>query len=85
MTELRAAYGGMGAQAARATHLEAALIGKAWNADAFDGIDDALARDFAPMTDHRGTDAYRRRAAVNLVRRFQAETAGQTSTQVWDL
>ena len=35
-------------------------------------IDAALARDFTPMSDHRGSAAYRLRAAANLVRRLQA-------------
>ncbi len=76
VTELRAAYGGMAAKAQRATYLEEALTGKLWQAEMLSGVDVLLARDFAPMTDHRGTDAYRRRAAANLVRRLQAETEG---------
>jgi xanthine dehydrogenase small subunit len=83
--ELRAAYGGMAAQVARARHVEAALTGKAWIADALKDIDAVLAQDFRPMSDHRGTDAYRRRAAGNLLRRLQAETAGAGLTEVWAL
>ena len=33
-----------------------------------------IARDFPPMGDHRGSAAYRLRAAANLVRRLQLET-----------
>ena len=73
---LRAAFGGMAAKSARAVGLEAALAGKPWTAGALQDADALIARDFAPMTDQRGTAAYRLRAAANLVRRLQLETAG---------
>ena len=76
VAELRAAYGGMAATTARAKHVEAALIGKPWTAETLRDIDALIAQDFQPMTDHRGTDAYRLRAAANLVRRLQFETTG---------
>jgi xanthine dehydrogenase small subunit len=89
VAELRAAYGGMAATSSRAKHVEAAVTGKPWTADTLKGIDAVLAQDFQPMTDHRGTDAYRRRATANLVRRLQAESAAGASfhapLQVWDL
>lgn len=89
VAELRAAYGGMAATAARASHVEAAIVGKPWTAETLKDIDALVARDFQPMTDHRGTEAYRRRAAANLVRRLQLETTGATNggspTEVWQL
>ena len=85
VTELRAAYGGMAAQAARAKAVEAAVTGKPWVAATLKDIDTALAQDFQPMTDHRGTGAYRLRDAANLIRRLQAETSGAETLQVWDL
>lgn len=85
VAELRAAYGGMAATTARAKHVEAALTGKPWTADALRDVDALIAQDFQPMTDHRGTDAYRRRAAANLVRRLQVETTGGQQTEVWQL
>jgi xanthine dehydrogenase small subunit len=85
VAELRAAYGGMAATTARARHVEAALTGKPWNADILKDVDALIAKDFQPMTDHRGTDAYRRRAAANLVRRLQAESTGGATLQVWEL
>ncbi|MCC6467657.1 MAG: xanthine dehydrogenase small subunit [Alphaproteobacteria bacterium] len=72
---LRAAFGGMGPTAKRATAVEEAIIGQPWTASTLAGIDQALARDFAPMDDHRGSAAYRLRAAANLLRRLQIETA----------
>ena len=85
VSELRAAFGGMAAQAAQAKSVEAAVIGKPWTADTLKEIGVALAKDFQPMTDHRGTSAYRLRAAANLIRRLQIETTDASALQVWDL
>jgi xanthine dehydrogenase small subunit len=85
VAELRAAYGGMAATTSRAKHVEAAVSGKPWAAGTLKDIDSLIAKDFQPMTDHRGTDAYRLRAAANLVRRLQAESAGGATLQVWEL
>jgi xanthine dehydrogenase small subunit len=73
--ELRAAYGGMAARAARATSLETALKGRPWSPAWLSDVEGLLARDFTPMSDHRGGAAYRQRAAANLLRRFQLETS----------
>ena len=80
--DIRAAYGGMAARAMRATHLEAALTGRDWTDGRDTEIDAAIARDFTPMGDHRGSAAYRLRAAANLVRRLQLETTSQVLTRV---
>jgi xanthine dehydrogenase small subunit len=85
VAELRAAYGGMAATTARAQHVEAALTGKSWTTDTLKDIDSLVAKDFQPMTDHRGTAAYRLRAAANLLRRLHAQTTGGATLQVWDL
>ena len=85
VAELRAAYGGMAATTSRAKHVEAAITGKPWNADTLKDVDDLIAKDFQPMTDHRGTDAYRLRAAANLIRRLQAESTAGAPVQVWTL
>ncbi len=73
--ELRAAYGGMAARAMRAASLEAAVTGRPWTPAWLADIDALLARDFTPMSDHRGGAAYRLRAAAGLLRRFQLETS----------
>ena len=80
--EIRASYGGMAARTMRAAHLEAALTGRAWSDVSQPGIDAALARDFTPMGDHRGSAAYRLRAAANLVRRLQLETSSAIATRL---
>jgi xanthine dehydrogenase small subunit len=72
---LRAAYGGMAATPKRAQALEAALIGRAWSADALADVDALMAKDFQPIGDMRASAAYRLRAAANLVRRLQLDTA----------
>lgn len=71
---LRAAFGGMAERAKRAAALEAALVGGPWGALAPEGIEEALAADFAPLSDHRASAAYRRVAAANLVRRLHLAT-----------
>lgn len=85
VTELRAAYGGMAATTVRAKHVEAAIVGKPWTAETLKTVDGSIAQDFQPMSDHRGTDAYRLRAAANLIRRLQIETTGGEQTGVWQL
>jgi xanthine dehydrogenase small subunit len=80
--EIRASYGGMAARPPRATHLEAALTGRVWRDIPQAEIDAALARDFTPMGDHRGSATYRLRAAANLVRRLQLETTSGVATRV---
>ena len=72
--DLRAAFGGMAAQPARAASVEKAVIGRPWTPETLAGIDAEVARDFSPIDDHRGSAAYRLRAAANLFRRLQLET-----------
>jgi xanthine dehydrogenase small subunit len=73
--ELRAAYGGMAARAMRAVSVEAAVKDRPWAPAWLADVGSLLARDFTPMTDHRGGAGYRLRAAAGLLRRFQLETA----------
>ena len=80
--EIRTSYGGMAARTTRATHLEAALTGRVWRNIPQAEIDAALAQDFTPMGDHRGSATYRLRAAANLVRRLQLETTSATATRL---
>jgi xanthine dehydrogenase small subunit len=82
LREIRASYGGMAARTMRAAHLEESLTGRNWRDVPQADIDAALARDFTPMGDHRGSAAYRLRAAANLVRRLQLETTSATTTRV---
>jgi xanthine dehydrogenase small subunit len=76
VVELCAAFGGMAPRVMRAMALERALVGRPWASDSLSDIDALLARDFTPISDHRGGAAYRLRAAAGLLRRFQLETSG---------
>ena len=66
----RLAFGGMGPMAARASRAEAALEGGEWSQAALDRAAAALAADFAPLSDGRGSAAYRLQAAAGLLRRL---------------
>ena len=71
----RIAYGGMAAVPARARTAEKALAGMAWTEAAATTAGDALAGDFRPISDHRGSAAYRMRVAANLLIRLWRDTA----------
>ncbi|MBV9884874.1 MAG: xanthine dehydrogenase small subunit, partial [Sphingomonadaceae bacterium] len=67
------AFGGMAGIPARAPGCEAALTGQAWNEDTVEAAARALAGDYDPIDDLRGSAAYRRKVAANLLRRLWAE------------
>ena len=69
VTAARVAFGGMAATPRRATACEAALIGKRWNDVTIEVAAQALAEDYAPLTDVRGSSTYRLMVAANLLRR----------------
>ena len=73
VTEARVAFGGMAAIPARAPGCEAALTGQAWTEATVEAAAQALARDYDPLDDLRGSAAYRRKVAANLLRRIWAE------------
>jgi xanthine dehydrogenase small subunit len=66
----RLAFGGMAATPKRAIYAEAALL-----KDGFDAARAALAQDFQPLDDWRGTAAYRLQVATNLLRRLELRLA----------
>ena len=70
----RLAFGGMAATVQRAAQGEAALVGAVWNEATLAAAQDALARDFTPLSDMRASAAYRLQVAQNLLRRFWLET-----------
>ena len=77
--EARVAFGGMAAIPARAPGCEAALSGQPWNAETVEAAALALAADYDPIDDLRGSAAYRRKVAANLLRRLWAEQAEPVS------
>src|SRR6185295_10404685 len=64
--DVRTGFGGMAATPRRASHTEAALL----KGD-FEGAARAIARDFQPIDDWRGTAAYRLEVAANLIGRLK--------------
>ncbi|HEX8263607.1 MAG TPA: xanthine dehydrogenase small subunit [Allosphingosinicella sp.] len=77
--EARVAFGGMAGIPARAPGCEAALIGRAWTEATVEAAAQALADDYTPLDDLRGSAAYRRKVAANLLRRIWAEQSEPAS------
>jgi len=73
VAEARVAFGGMAGIPARAPACEAALTGHAWTEANVEAGAQALAQDYEPLDDLRGSAAYRRKVAANLLRRIWAE------------
>ncbi|WP_242123453.1 xanthine dehydrogenase small subunit [Sphingobium sp. Sx8-8] len=72
----RIAFGGMAATPRRASACEAALTGNAFTFETIERAAQALAGDYAPLTDVRGSAAYRTEAAANLLRRLWHRARG---------
>lgn len=70
----RVAFGGMAATPKRAAHAEEALTGAAWDEACARQAVQALANDYAPLTDMRASGGYRMKVARNLLWRFHLET-----------
>ncbi len=70
ITTARVAFGGMAATPKRATACEAALTGKPFSEATIAAAAEALRSDYQPMTDVRGTSAYRIEAATALLWRM---------------
>ena len=68
----RIAFGGMSGIPARARGCEAALTGAPWTEAAVEAAAQALAMDYTPLDDLRGSAAYRQTVAANLLRRLWA-------------
>ena len=72
----RAAFGGMAATPKRAAACEAALAGQPFGSATIEAAVGALAQDFEPLDDVRGTREYRLEAAANLLRRLWLREEG---------
>jgi len=75
---VRIAYGGMAATPKRAAQCEQALLGQPWNAASIERAVQALAEDFAPLSDFRASREYRLLTAQNLLRKCHLETTQPT-------
>jgi xanthine dehydrogenase small subunit len=73
--DVRTGFGGMAATPKRASHVEAALKGQPATAATFEAAAAAMARDFQPIDDWRGSASYRLTAAANLMRRLYRRIA----------
>ena len=82
IAEARIAFGGMAATPKRAVQAEAALRGATWSEATFEQAAQALAQDFAPLSDWRASADYRMLAAQNLLRRFFLEHDDATTAPV---
>ncbi|WP_413207145.1 xanthine dehydrogenase small subunit [Rhodospirillum sp. A1_3_36] len=74
VTTARLAYGGVADRPKRAVAAEEALLGQPWTRASLEAAKVALAEDIAPMDDARGTAAYRRLVAANLLERLYLDT-----------
>lgn len=81
---VRLAYGGMAATPKRATATEQSLLGQVWGEPAIRMAQDAMAEDFAPISDMRASAAYRMTVATNLLWRSFLEMGGAGNTQIPD-
>jgi xanthine dehydrogenase small subunit len=64
----------MAATPKRASHAEAVLADATWHEATAQAAMQALAKDYAPLSDMRATSEYRLRTAQNLLYRFWLET-----------
>jgi xanthine dehydrogenase small subunit len=75
--DARIAFGGMAGIPKRAKSVESRLIGKPFNAETIASAQIAFAEDFQPISDMRGSAAYRLAVARNLLRKYYLELSGQ--------
>ncbi|WP_026622686.1 xanthine dehydrogenase small subunit (plasmid) [Ensifer sp. WSM1721] len=76
------AFGGMAGTPKRASNVEAALKGTAWNDASIDVAVAAFEQDFTPLTDWRASAGYRMLVAKNLLRRFYLETQDTSNVRI---
>jgi xanthine dehydrogenase small subunit len=72
VSKTRLAFGGMAPTPMRARGAEAELVGRPFDEEALAQASAALARDFRPISDWRGSGEYRQAVAQNLLRRVHA-------------
>ncbi len=79
VTQARIAFGGMAGTPKRATHVEAALIGKPWSREAIDAALPSFAKDYSPLTDMRASATYRLETATAMLERYFLEDQGEVT------
>jgi xanthine dehydrogenase small subunit len=78
VTGARIAFGGMAGTPARASAVEAALVGQSWDMDSVRAALPAFDTDFTPMSDMRASARYRQEAARAMLERYFHEDQGAT-------
>ncbi len=73
----RLAYGGVAATPVRASEAERALVGKPWSAAAIEEAKQKAGSAFSPMTDQRGSAAYRAAMVTSLLDKLWADTGAR--------
>ncbi len=79
VTQARIAFGGMAGTPKRATHVEAALIGKPWTREVIDAALPSFAEDYSPLTDMRASATYRLETAKAMLERYFLEDQGEVT------
>ncbi|MEW7314859.1 xanthine dehydrogenase small subunit [Buttiauxella gaviniae] len=88
VTTARLAFGGMAAIPSRAKETEQALLGSLFDSQILERACQALAKDFQPLSDFRGSGRYRLAVAQNLLKRFylqQIEQLNELEVQTYSL
>jgi xanthine dehydrogenase small subunit len=78
----RIGAGGVAATPARAVKTEAALVGQPWNETTLVAAQNAIAQEFAPLSDLRASADYRRQLLAQLLRRAWLESTGHTTVRL---
>ncbi|MFL6529352.1 MAG: xanthine dehydrogenase molybdopterin binding subunit [Chthoniobacterales bacterium] len=76
ITHARLAYGGVAAMPIRARNTEQALLGRAFGAETCEAVLPILEHEFTPISDVRGSAAYRQQLIKTLLRKFFADERG---------
>jgi len=84
ITDARFVYGGMAATPSRARGAETAAVGSPFEEATFEACAAAIASDFTPMSDHRGSAWYRSTVAANLLRGFYLDVSGTPMPRLSD-
>jgi xanthine dehydrogenase molybdopterin binding subunit/xanthine dehydrogenase small subunit len=81
---VRLAYGGVAATSIRARATEQALLGKSWSAETIQAVLPVLRGEFTPITDVRGSAAYRSGLVPALLEKFFAESPESDTSDMSD-
>jgi xanthine dehydrogenase small subunit len=73
VTRARFAFGGVAATPLRVVEAEEAVLGQSWNDAAVERVQQILGRTLSPISDHRGSRAYRLEVSKRLVERYHWE------------